>query len=69
MHTILFKIINITCDACVKLSKMALKDLPGVTSVEINSDTGDGTLISDIQINGADVLEALKDVQKQAILR
>ncbi|MBI2436778.1 MAG: heavy-metal-associated domain-containing protein [Candidatus Magasanikbacteria bacterium] len=69
MYTTLFTITNITCDACVKLSKMALKNLPGVTSVDIDQKTGEGTLISDVEISGDDVLHALKEVKKEAIIR
>lgn len=49
-----FTITNITCDACIKLSSMALKKIPGVTSVEIDK-------------NGNTVIESKKEVSEQEI--
>ena len=49
-----FKIIDITCDACIKLSSMALKKIPGVKSVEIDR-------------NGSTVVELDKEITKDEI--
>ncbi|MDP3057598.1 MAG: hypothetical protein Q8N37_03720 [bacterium] len=49
-----FKINDITCDACIKLSSLALKKIPGVKNVEVES-------------NGAAVVEADKEISREEI--
>lgn len=60
-----FKITNITCPACVKLSEMALKKIPGVTHVEVNLETGATTVESEHDIKDK-IIPALKKVDKEA---
>lgn len=62
-----FKINNITCDACIKLSKGALKRLPGVKNIEIGKD-GLTTLETDRAISFADIKETLEKVEKNISL-
>ncbi|KKQ27238.1 MAG: hypothetical protein US42_C0012G0009 [Candidatus Magasanikbacteria bacterium GW2011_GWC2_37_14] len=62
-----FKITNITCGACIKLSKSALGSLPGVKRIEINSD-GLTTLESDTDISMAEIKETLEKVDKKISL-
>lgn len=62
-----FKINNLTCEACVKLSKMALNSLPGVKKIEIDKD-GVTTLETEQHINFADIKEALEKVDKKISL-
>ena len=58
-----FKITNIHCDACVKISNMALKKLPGVKSVEIAKD-GSVALESDKEIYQEEIKNTIADVDK-----
>lgn len=62
-----FKIDNITCAACVKLSKSALNRLPGIQKVEIDKN-GLTTLEADREINLAEIKEVLKKVDKKISL-
>lgn len=62
-----FKITNITCGACVKLSTGALEDLPGVKRVIIGED-GSATIESDSEIPWEDIKNVLAEVDKKAIL-
>ena len=60
MHEFTFTITNLNCDACIKLSTMALRKLPGVTDVSIELSTGAARVVSTEPINPSDVTEALK---------
>ena len=62
-----FKITNITCEACLKLSKSALGGLPGVGKITI-AENGLTTLESDNEISWADIKEALEKVDKKIAL-
>ena len=66
MSTIKFKIINITCDACVKLSTMALKTIPGVSQIKIESD-GMAELSSSQDTDWDQIYNALQSVGKNSI--
>jgi len=59
-----FKITNLVCDACVKISAAALRELPGVKSVEIGKD-GSASLESDKEINWEEIENALANVDKR----
>lgn len=63
MNSINFKITNITCDACVKISMMVLKKIPGVSDVQIDSKTGDTTVLVDHDAK-EEIIKALKNVDK-----
>ena len=67
MSTINFKITNLTCPACVKLSEMALRKIPGVTYAKVELETGVATVESERDI-GEEIIPALKKVDKKAIL-
>lgn len=60
MTELTFKITNLTCDACVKVSTMTLRRLPGVAEVVVNVSTGVGRIVSEEPINQNDVTAALK---------
>lgn len=62
-----FKITNVTCDACLKLSKVALNSLPGVKKIEIEKD-GVTTLETEQTVSFADIKEALEKVDKKISL-
>lgn len=58
-----FQITNITCDACIKLSSLALKKMPSVKRVDITND-GFTALETDEEIARADIINALAKVDK-----
>ncbi len=62
-----FKITNIDCEACVKLSNSALKNLSGVTNVQIEK-SGIGSVESDRDIAWEEIESALAQVDKKAVL-
>ena len=62
-----FKITNVTCDACLKLSKVALNSLPGVKKIEIDKD-GVTALETEQTVSFADIKEALEKVDKKISL-
>ena len=59
-----FKITNIDCEACIKLSVSVLQDIPGVTLVEIGQD-GSGFLESDKPITPEQIIKSLEEVDKK----
>lgn len=63
---ITFKITDITCDACIRLSSMALKKIPGVKSVEVKSD-GSAAVETDKKISNEEIVAALAKVEKRAV--
>ncbi len=67
MINIKFRITNLTCDACVKLSVKALKKILGVSDVKIDQTTGSVDLSSDREISWEEIIGALKSVDKQAV--
>ncbi len=61
-----FMITNITCDACIKLSSMALKKIPGVTSVEIEK-SGKTLIESEREITEKEIQSALMEAEKTVV--
>ncbi len=62
-----FRITNITCEACVKLSKSALESLLGVKEIKIEKN-GLAMIESDRNIAWEEIKIALAKVDKQAVL-
>lgn len=62
-----FRVTNITCEACVKLCKMALEDIPSVTDVRIDEATGAVELVSDQEIEWSHICSELESVGKKAV--
>ncbi|MEK7158999.1 MAG: heavy metal-associated domain-containing protein [Patescibacteria group bacterium] len=62
-----FKIDNITCDACVKISKSALNRLPGIKRIEIDKN-GLTTLESEQDISLDEIKEVLEKADKKISL-
>lgn len=60
MSELKFTITNLTCGACVKVSTMALRKLPGVTDVSVDLSTGTATITSEEPLNQNEVAEVLK---------
>jgi len=58
-----FIITNITCDACIKISSIALKKIPGVRNVEINKN-GEAMIESEKEISQNEIENALSKVDK-----
>lgn len=67
MTSLKFKITNLTCEACVKLSTMALEAIPGISQIKIVLATGEAELLSDQEINWEQIRSALQSVGKNAI--
>ena len=62
-----FKITNITCEACVKLSLAALKGLPGVSSATVDKN-GLAAIESESEIAWEAIKSTLAEVDKSAVL-
>ncbi len=61
-----FTITNITCDACIKISSIALKKIPGVKSVEIEK-SGLTSIESEREIAEEEIETALSKVDKTVV--
>lgn len=61
MTELTFKMTNLTCEACIKVSTMTLRKLPGVTEATVDLSTGAGRIVSTEPLSQADVVSALKD--------
>ncbi|MBI2551142.1 heavy-metal-associated domain-containing protein [Candidatus Uhrbacteria bacterium] len=59
MHRLNFTITNLTCDACIKVSTMTLRKLPGVMDVHVDLSTGAATIQSEELIHPRDAEHAL----------
>lgn len=66
MIKINFKITDISCDACIKLSGLSLKKIPGVKNVEIKSD-GSASVEADKEITKEEIIAALAKADKTAV--
>jgi copper chaperone CopZ len=60
MPELTFTITNLTCEACVKVSTMTLRKLPGITDVSVDLSTGAVHVLSEEQLNQTDVAAILK---------
>lgn len=67
MTTFNFKITNLDCPACIKLSTGALKEIPGVYEVEIDLKTGVAKIVSTAEIAWERIYSALQAVGKNAV--
>ncbi|MCX6779703.1 MAG: heavy metal-associated domain-containing protein, partial [Candidatus Magasanikbacteria bacterium] len=67
MTTFNFKITNLTCEACIKFSTMALKTIPGVTEIKIDFKSGEAKLVSNQETSWDQVFSALQSVEKNAV--
>lgn len=61
-----FKITNLTCEACIKLSETALKSLPGVADAKVNLKTGDTFVKSNRELGWEEIKNSLTEVGKTA---
>ena len=58
---------NMTCEACSKLSKRALGKIPGVTSAEVDLASGLAKVEAEKDIPWNEIVDALSKVDKQAV--
>lgn len=61
-----FRITNLTCAACAKLSTMTLKKIPGVIDAKVDLATGAAEITSDKNISWEEITGALESVGKTA---
>jgi copper chaperone CopZ len=61
MDTYTFKLTGLHCEACVKLSTMALQKIEGISNVKINLDTGLTTVDSTSHIDQKRLEEVFRD--------
>ena len=64
MYTQSFRITNITCEACIKLSTQSLQALPHVSSVSIEATTGKTLVQSTEPVLWEEIVKELAEVGK-----
>lgn len=67
MFTKNFQIKKITCQACVSLSHSVLEEIEGVLKVDIDHQTGQTTLMTDRDITNGQIIEAMRQIDKEVI--
>jgi copper chaperone CopZ len=67
MNTLKFKLAGLHCEACVKISKMNLSDISGVSEVELDLASGEGKLTTDRDIALSEIEEAMKDTEYKVV--
>jgi copper chaperone CopZ len=60
-----FRITNLSCEACVKLSKSVLRDIPGIEAIDINLQIGDSFVEAPEPIAFEKIQNALQEVGKE----
>ena len=64
METIKFKITNLHCEACVKLSTSALLEISGVKKAAVDLKSGDVVIEADRPVSIAEIAASLKGIDK-----
>ena len=67
MKSIKITINNMTCDACVKLSKLKISKISGVREVKISDINGQTEIIADRDIKLEEIQKALAGTNYQVI--
>lgn len=67
MKSIKIYIKNMTCDACVKLSKLKISKIEGVKDVRISDINGQTEIIADRRIEPEEIQKSLADTNYQVI--
>ncbi|MFA6534300.1 MAG: cation transporter [Patescibacteria group bacterium] len=67
MPIIKFKITNLDCPACIKLSTMALEGIAGVAKATVDLNSGLAELTADREVGWEEITAALKTVDKTAV--
>lgn len=68
MPEIKFKITNLTCESCVKLSVLSLNKINSVNKVEVDLVTGFSKVNSDQVISFNEIQKVLEAVDKKAVI-
>ncbi len=68
MSELKFRITNLNCEACAKVSELTLRKLPGVTAVNINEITGEAYVVGEQAIEFATVRDRLAEKGYEALL-
>lgn len=66
MFEIKFKITDLSCGACVKLSEDALSGIAGVTQADVDLNSGLAEIRATRDIGWEEILAALQVIDKQA---
>ena len=67
MPIIKFKITNLACPACVKLSTAALEEIAGVTKATVDLTSGAVEVMANREVGWEEITAALKTVDKIAV--
>lgn len=59
MNELKFTITNLTCEACAKVSCMALRTLNGIRDVTVDFQSGAARIKSDEPVNSEDIMKML----------
>lgn len=62
-----FKIADLACQACIKLSMAALRAIPGIADVKIDLASGASTVTSSENTSWKQIESALRSVGKTAV--
>ena len=68
MFTKEFKIKDLTCHACVSLSKSALSEIPGVLEAEVDLNSGQATIKATREVSWEEICQSMRQINKEAIL-
>jgi copper chaperone CopZ len=60
-----FKITNLSCEACQKLSQGVLDEIPGVISVEVDLKSGLTKIEAEKEISWQDIAQSLAEIDKK----
>lgn len=60
MPELTFKITNLNCEACIKISTKALSAIPGVTNAQVDLTTGQAQITSTEAIDPQTIVATLK---------
>lgn len=66
MPIIKFKITDLNCEACVKLSEEALRSIPGVSRVEVDLKSGLAEVAATREIDWEEIAGSLMAIDKKA---
>ena len=61
-----FRISNLDCEACIKLSTLALKEIPGIENIEIHLQTGEASIEAPETITFEQIKDTLQKIGKNA---
>ncbi len=67
MNTYKFKLQGLHCEACVKLVKMDLGEIPGVSEVSVDLASGEGTITADREVGVSEIEQALAGSEYKVI--